>query len=231
VPGWRELATREESRYRDGESRLGTERDRDSRQRQLTRMGNAAGGVALASLMLGDHAAATEWLARAAERYRESYDDAPPGSWGRPIGAMKARILAGDWEAAAADAAWALDEGAASAESPIGRYAACLALLVLGRWEEARVLADEVRTHEGFPSDVGDALAGIAAQDPIGYTEAIESVLSSFETRDEYLEDVPVADTVIVLQALAARRGIDVELESPLLPGSRREEGFDPLSR
>jgi hypothetical protein len=182
-------------------------------------MGNAAGGAGLASLMLGDRAAAAEWLARAAERYRESYDDAPPGSWGRPLGAMKARLLAGDWEAAGADARWALDEGAESAESPIGGYAACLALLVLGRWEEARVLADELRTHEGFPSDVGDALAGIAAQDPIGYTEAIESVLSSFETRDEYLEDVPVADTVIVLQALAARRGIDVALESPLLPG------------
>ena len=29
---------------------------------------------------------------RAAERYRESWPDAPPGSWGRPIGAMKSRL-------------------------------------------------------------------------------------------------------------------------------------------
>jgi hypothetical protein len=43
-------------------------------------------------------------------------------------------------------------------------------------------------------------------------------VLESFEKRDEYLEDIPVADTVLVLQALAARRGIAVELSSPLLP-------------
>ena len=43
-------------------------------------------------------------------------------------------------------------------------------------------------------------------------------MLASFESRDEYLEDVPVADTVIVLQALAARRGLVVELDSPLLP-------------
>ncbi len=28
-------------------------------------------------------------------------------------------------------------------------------------------------------------------------------MLESFETRDEYLEDMPVADTVLVLQALA----------------------------
>jgi hypothetical protein len=29
---------------------------------------------------------------------------------------------------------------------------------------------------------------------------------------------MPVADTVLALQALAAQRGIDVTLESPLLP-------------
>jgi hypothetical protein len=46
---------------------------------------------------------------------------------------------------------------------------------------------------------------------------AVADVLHSFETRDEYLEDMPVADTVIVLQALAARRGLAAELESPLL--------------
>ena len=182
-------------------------------------MGNAAGAAGLSLLMDGDTATAGEWFARAADRYRESYADAPPGSWGRPIGAMKARILAGDWDAAAVDAEWALGEGAAAAESPIGHYAAALALLTLGRWEEARVVADGLRTHEGFPTDVADALAYIAGEDPVGYTEAIDSVLESFERRDEYLEDIPVADTVIVLQALAARRGIAAaDLESALLP-------------
>ena len=43
-------------------------------------------------------------------------------------------------------------------------------------------------------------------------------MLESFETREAYLEDVPVADTVLVLQALAARRGMAAELESSLLP-------------
>ena len=83
------------------------------------------------------------------------------------------------------------------------------------------MLADELRTHDGFPRDVGDTLATIAAVDPIGYVEAIESVLDSFERRDAYLEDVPVADTVLVLQALAARRGLaPAELESVLVPPS-----------
>ena len=43
-------------------------------------------------------------------------------------------------------------------------------------------------------------------------------MLESFETRDEYLEDIPVADTVLVLQALAERRGMAAPLASDLLP-------------
>lgn len=170
--------------------------------------------------MLGDPDAAREWLGLAAARWRESFATAPPGSWGRPIGAVKAHVLAGEQEAAKEAAWWALESGAAEAESPIGRYAACLALLVLGRDQEARVHADAIRIHPDFPAPVGDALATIAAgTDEVGYVEAVEAVLESFETREEHLEDVPVADTVLVLQALAERRGLAAELSSPLLPG------------
>jgi hypothetical protein len=183
-------------------------------------MGNAAAGAALAQLMAGSTASAGEWFARAVERYRESYEHAPPGSWGRPIGILKAQILAGNWEGAERDAEWTLAQAAADSESPIGRYAACLALLVLGRNDEARVLADELRTRDDFPASVGDSLALLAAEDPVGYVEAVEAVLESFETREEYLEDLPVADTALVLQALAARRHMAAELSSPLLPGS-----------
>jgi hypothetical protein len=218
VVDWAGHARRQDERYRDGEARLPEAKDQDSRQRQLTRMGNAAAGVGLARLMGGDTEDAREWFARAVERYRESYELAPPGSWGRPIAILKARILAGDWDGAASDARWTLEQEAADSESPIGSYAATLALLVLGRDEEARVLADALRTHDDFPAPVGDALACIAAADPLGYVEAIEAVLESFETREEYLEDLPAADTVVVLQALAARRDLAVELSSPLLP-------------
>jgi hypothetical protein len=213
---WDEHLAREVERYEDGEARLPD--DPDERQRQLTRMGNAAGGAGLALLMAGRTDEASEWLHRAAERYRESIDGAPAGSWGRPIGAMKALVLAADWSAAEDAARWALELGSADAESPIGHYAATLALLVLGRDHDAVVHANTIRTHPEFPHDVGDAVAFIAAQDVVGYTYAVEDVLESFETRDEYLEDIPVADTVLVLQALAARRGFAVELSSPLLP-------------
>jgi hypothetical protein len=214
MPDWDELHAHARARYEDGEARLPD--DPDQRQRQLTRMGNAAGAAGLTSLMAGRDG--REWFARAAERYRESWEHAPPGSWGRPIGAIKSRILAGDWDGAAEDARWAIEAGAAESESPIGRYAAALAFGVLGEWSDMRVAADYARTHEAFPNEVGDALAYVAAEDVMGYIEAVEPVLESFETRDEYLEDVPVADTVIVLQALAARRGMGAELESELLP-------------
>jgi tetratricopeptide (TPR) repeat protein len=218
---WRANLDREAGRYRDGEARLPD--DPDERQRQLTRMGNAAYGAGLCALMLGEAEEAREWLARAAERWRESFEHAPPGSWGRPIGAIKAHLLAGDWERAEDAARWALEAGAAESASPIGRYAACLALLVLDRPIDARVHADAIRTREDFPAPVGDALAMIAAgTDEVGYVEAVEGVLESFETRDEYLEDVAVADTVIVLQTLAERRGLGAELSSPLLPGGAR---------
>src|SRR5213080_426076 len=97
---WQEHAHREQARYEDGEARLPETEDPDARQRQLTRMGNAAGGAGLALLMQGRREEAAAWFARAAEAYRQSFAEAPPGSWGRPIGAIKARLLAGDWDAA-----------------------------------------------------------------------------------------------------------------------------------
>jgi tetratricopeptide (TPR) repeat protein len=216
---WGEHVSRERERFLDGEARLpAVTDDPDARQRQLTRMGNAAAGAALALLMQGKNAESPEWLRRARDCYRESFEHAPPDSWGRPIGALKADLLAGAWPQAEADARWALEIGTREAASPIGRYAAALACLVLGNDEEARVHADAIRTRDDFPREVGDALAFIAAGDILGYTEAVEAVLDSFERRDEYLEDVPVADTVLVLQALARRRDLAVELESALLP-------------
>jgi hypothetical protein len=215
---WEAHLRREERRYRDGDERLDNARDADARQRQLTRLGNAASGAGLALLMQGRRAEAAIWFARAAERYRESFAGAPPDSWGRPIGALKSLVLAGDWPAAEEVGRWSLEAGAADARSPIGRYAAALALLVLGRDADARIHADAIRIRDDFPADVGDALAFISARDLVGYTEAVEAVLESFETRGDYLEGVPVADTVLVLQALAARRGLAVELRSPVLP-------------
>jgi hypothetical protein len=193
---WRERYERAAARYAAGETR-------ELDERQLVQLGNAAWAAGLCLLMDGDRAGASEWLVRAAERYGESWDaGGAPDAWGRPIAAIKALLLAG--EDAAEAATLALDAGAAAADSAIGRYAATLALLVLGRDEDAAALAATLG--DGFPADVAAALRAIAAGDAAGSAEAIASVRRSFEERDTYLEDVPVPDTYLVLETLAARR-------------------------
>ena len=202
---WAAIAERARARY----ERAGTDVLR----------GNVAYGTGLALLMAAGADEARRWFEKAASAWRESWADATPTSWGRPIGVIKALLLAGDDEGAADASEWALSLGCEGAESPIGRYAATLALLTLGRFDDARREASSLRQRDDFPQDVADALAFIAAHDVVAYAEAAESVLTSFETRDEYLEAVPVADTVLVLQVLAARRGIAADLpESPVLP-------------
>jgi hypothetical protein len=216
---WEVHAEREEGRYADGIARL--PREPDPRQRQLVRVAMAAGGAGLARLMQGRQGEARGWFARSAERFRESYADAPPGSWGRLIGAVKARLLAGDGEGASTDARWALQQGPESSDSPIGRYAAVLALLALGEDQPAGELAAKLRREpaDAFPRPVADALAALASTDGEAYADAAGRVLVSFEERDAYLEDVPVADTVLVLEALATARGIPARPRSRLLPG------------
>jgi hypothetical protein len=191
---WRERYERAAARYAAGETR-------ELDERQLVQLANSAWAAGLSLLMAGDREGAAEWLRRSAKRYRESWS---PDAWGRPIGAMKALLIAGEDVNDAAR--WALDAGAAEAESPIGRYAGALALLVLGRDEQAAEVAAILG--EGFPGDVADALRALAAHEEAAYRAAVDSIRGSFETREEFLEDVPVPDTALALDALAAQRGL-----------------------
>jgi hypothetical protein len=193
---WREKYEQASARYEAGEGR---EHD----ERQLVQLANAAWAAGLCLLMLGDEAGAREWLVRSAERYRESWDTgAPRDAWGRPIAAMKALLIAG--EDASRAAQWALDAGAPEAESPIGRYAGTLALLVPGRNAEAAEVAETLG--DPFPADVGAALRALAVGDAEAFAVAVADIRKSYENRDGYLEDVPVADTALALDALARRR-------------------------
>jgi hypothetical protein len=210
--GWAEQAQRAKERYESGATR-------ELDQRQLTQLANAAWAAGVCLLMDGRTDESRDWLRTAARRYRESWDaGAPPDSWGRPLAAMKALLLAGD---DASDAAqWALDAGARDAASPIGRYAGTLALLCLGEDVDARMLGSTLRNDlPEFPMAVADALVTIAAADRAGYLLAVEDILESFEQRSDFLEDVRVADTVLVFQQLARKRDCDVDLPgSALLP-------------
>jgi hypothetical protein len=208
---WADRAEQAGARYRGGETH-------DADQRQLTQLANSAWAAGLCLLMAGQAEESREWLRRAARRYRESWEaGAPADSWGRPIAAMKSLLLAGDDAAPAAR--WALDAGAAGAESPIGRYAGTLALLVLAEDAAAHALGSTLSDRDDFPRPVAAGLVALAAADAPAYRVAVGEVLASFEERTDFLEDVPVADTVLVLHALAAARGATVDFPATgLLP-------------
>ncbi|TML75772.1 MAG: hypothetical protein E6G12_08465 [Actinobacteria bacterium] len=198
---WRERYERAAARYAGGVTRK-------SDERQLVQLANAAWAAGLSLLMAGDRVGAREWLVRAAARYRESWDaGAESDAWGRPIGAMKALLIAG--EDASEAAHWTLETclGISYRDvsvSPVGRYAGILALLVLGRDDEAGAVAAGLG--EGFPGDVADALRALAAHDAEAYRAAVAAVRRSFEEREDFLEDMPVPDTALALEALGERR-------------------------
>lgn len=216
---WRERYERAAARYAAGETR-------EPDERQLVQLANSAWAAGLSLLMAGDYEGAAEWLRRSAARYRESWDTGgATEAWGRPLGAMKALLIAGD---DAADAArWTLETclGARHRDmsvSPVGRYAGVLALLVLGRDDEA---GDLVRTlGEEFPGDVASALRALAAHEAEGYRDAVAAVRDSFARRADFLEDVPVSDTALALDALARRR-FSAAPEPEPRPPARRPEG------
>ena len=190
-------------KYEQAAARYDAGEGREHDERQLVQLGNAAWAAGLCLLMEGDRAGASEWLVRAAARYRESWDaGAPRDAWGRPIAAMKALLIADNaCDKLSLAASWALEAGAAEAESPIGRYAGTLALLVLGRNDEAAAVAGTLG--DPFPADVTAALRALAVGDDDAFEAAVADVRKSYENRDGYLEDIPVPDTALALEALS----------------------------
>jgi hypothetical protein len=188
---------------------------------RLAGIAGASWAAGLAGLMLGDTNVATRHLRRAADEYETSWRAAPPGSWGRPIAMIRCRLIAGDTEGVRRDAEAALEAGALGAEGPIGGYCAVLALLAVGRDEEAGPVAARLAAEGLEPVAVAHALAALARADDVAFAEARAGVLRSFEEREAFLEDVAVADTVLVLDALARARDIEpTRLSSPLLPAA-----------
>jgi hypothetical protein len=186
---------------------------------RLAGIAGASWAAGLSALMLGERDGAAALLRRAADEYATSWLAAPQGAWGRPIAVLRCRLIAGDGGGARRDAETALAAGAAEAAGPIGGYCAALALLVLARDAEARPVAERIADEGLAPVAVAHALAALASSDGAAFEEARCEVLRSFEERDAFLEDVPVADTVLVLDALARDRGLDPSpLSSPLLP-------------
>jgi hypothetical protein len=172
-----------------------------------------AEGRAHRALLAGADAA--DELRAASRLYRESWEAAPPASYGRLIGMLKAAVLAGDAGEAALYARGSLGDAAGSA--PAG-YALAIAALVQGDDDEAAAAAEAMRGGSEAMVRAADAIAALAAGDEAAYAEAVRAIVVDFEGRDQHLTGVPIADTALMLERLAAARGMAAGVESPLLP-------------
>jgi hypothetical protein len=81
----------------------------DGEHRDLMLAAIEAEGEAHAALLAGDTDAATAAYTRAVESYRASWALAPPKSYGRLVGLLKAAVIAGSGAAAADEVRAALD--------------------------------------------------------------------------------------------------------------------------
>ena len=173
-----------------------------------------ADGEGLRALLDGDTDTGRARLLEAVAHYRASWELAPPRSFGRLIGMLKAAVIAGD----PADAAAYAREAVPEADSPPSSYVRAVAALVEGDDDAAAGFVAGMR--EGSPAfgRAADAIAALAARDADAYASAVRAIVSDFEGREEHLTGVPVADTALMLERLAEPRGLAAHPASALLP-------------
>jgi hypothetical protein len=170
----------------------------------------AAEAEAYRALLAGTDAGPA--FARARDAYLASHAETGPSSWGRLVGGLKMAVLAGGGAETVAREAVA-EVGAA--ETPASAYALALARVVLGQPPDVRLL---LAAGDAFER-TGRALAALGAGDGVAYAAALRAIVADFAARDQHLSGVPVADTALVLERLAAARGIAVGPSAGILPG------------
>ena len=173
-----------------------------------------ADGEGLRALLDGDDERARERLAEAVARYRASWELAPPRSYGRLVGMLKAAVIAGD---AAQVAAYAREQ-AGEADSPPSAYVLAMAALVDGDDDAAAAFAEGMRAGSPAFGRAADAIEALTRADADAYAAAVRAIVTDFESREAHLTGVPVADTALMLERLAAPRGLAAHPSSALLP-------------
>ena len=158
--------------------------------------------------------------------YRRSWEAAPPGAYGRLVGMLKAAVLAGD----AGDAVdYTRSALGGEGESPASWYALGLTALAEGDDHLAARAAEGMRGGSEAFDRTAEAIAALAARDGDRYGEALRAIVADFESRDEHLTGVPIADTALVLERLAGDRGLAAHIESGVLPQRRAGgQGLEP---
>jgi hypothetical protein len=181
----------------------------------LLREAIATEGRGQSALLAGDATEARSELLEASGLYRASWELAPPASYGRLIGMLKAAVIAGGGRA---EADYARAQLPAGAESPPASYALAIAALVQGDDAAATAAAAGMRSGSPAFGRAADAIAALAARDADRYAAAVGEIVADFEAREEYLTGVPIADTALMLERLAEQRGLACEPASALLP-------------
>ncbi|MGH2859175.1 MAG: hypothetical protein ACRDMJ_17000 [Solirubrobacteraceae bacterium] len=168
------------------------------------------------ALLDGDGPSAASAFADAAELYRRSWEAAPPGGYGRLVGTLKAAVLAGGGEQEADYVRSALPAGADG--SATAAYALAIAALVRGEDDDVAPLSATMRDGSDAFGRTADGLEALAAGDREAYTAAVAAIVADFEGRERHLTGIPIADTAVMLERLAARRGLAAAVQSPFLP-------------
>jgi hypothetical protein len=192
----------------------------DGEHRELMMAAIATEGEAHAALLAGDHDAARAAYARAVEQYRASWELAPPKSYGRLVGLLKAAVLGGRAEPAAAEVRAALDGDEAAEGSPVASYVLAVAALIVGDDEDVAVRAARMEPRGEAFERTASALRALADRDAGAYATAVAAIEADFSARSEHLTGVAIADTAVMLELLAAERGMAAGLDSPLVPAA-----------
>ncbi len=173
-------------------------------------------GAAQQALLAGDGARAQVGFAEAAALYRQSWEQAPASAYGRLVGMLKSAVLAGAGDSEAQYVRETLGER--DPESVTAAYARALTALILDEDAEAEEWAGRMLAGGEAFARTGDAIVALATRDTGRFSAALGAIVRDFEARTEHLTGVAIADTALVLVALAARRGIETTVKSPVLP-------------
>jgi hypothetical protein len=138
----------------------------------------------------------------AAVWYRTSYELAPPTSYGRLVGMLKAAVLGGGGDEEAALVGRLLPEGGSS---PTSWYAVAIAALITGDAPLALRGAEAMRGGGDAFGRAADAIAAIAGRDDGAARRAIAVIEDDFAARDAHLTGVAIADTAMLFATLRER--------------------------
>ena len=190
----------------------------DGPHRDLMLKAIAREGEAHRAALAGDRAAAASAYGDAVALYRASWEVAPPKSYGRLVGLLKAAVLGGAGAQGAAYVRGQLAAEAAGDPSPTAGYVLAVAALVAGDDDAAIRFAGAMRGASDAHDRTADAVTAIARGDAAAYRGAVAAIVDDFAARDEHLTGVPIADTAAMLEAIATERGLAAGLHGPLLP-------------